>query len=135
MIRSHGGAEEQMGRNGGARETWLLIRNTVSVTLIRAVPVQESLWNCQTTPSTIMITNHKHLTWHLIAASSLIKILISSTSPMLIYSHLHLINPGELWIPNTLPALNLININQIFYFVLFSYILVYLLFLSINHSL
>lgn len=34
-----------MGRNGGARETWSLTRNTVRDTPTRAVLVQESLWN------------------------------------------------------------------------------------------
>ena len=45
-ILSRGGAGEQMGRNGGAREMWHLTRSTASDTLIKADPVQESLWNC-----------------------------------------------------------------------------------------
>lgn len=56
LIQSRGGAEEQMERNGGAREMWLLIRSTASVTPTRTVPVQESLWNykliTQTPPTT-----------------------------------------------------------------------------------
>lgn len=44
-IQSRGGAEGQMGRSGGAQETWRPIRSTVSGTHTKTAPVQESLWN------------------------------------------------------------------------------------------
>ncbi|KAL6568941.1 hypothetical protein OROHE_003682 [Orobanche hederae] len=45
-----------MARNGGAQETWHLIRNTVSVMPTRANPVQESMWKFHPTPP-IILTN------------------------------------------------------------------------------
>lgn len=52
-IQSHGGVEGQMGRSGGARETWLQTRSTASGTATKPNPVQESLWNYLPSPTTI----------------------------------------------------------------------------------
>lgn len=52
-IQSHGGVEGQMGRSGGARETWLQTRSTASGTATKQNPVQESLWNYLPTTTTM----------------------------------------------------------------------------------
>ena len=86
-IQSHGGVGEQMGRNGGARETQRSIRNTVSDTHTKTVPVQDSLWNQKpnssitTTKSTIM------------PLPSLIKSLIFLTGHV---TTIHLLQPWSL---------------------------------------
>lgn len=43
-TRNQGGVEEQMGKNGGARNWPILIQSTVKDTCIEGRTVQESMW-------------------------------------------------------------------------------------------
>lgn len=64
QIQSQEGAEEQMGRNGGAQETQLLTKSTASDTCTEAALVQESLWK----PEIQMQLFLKHLINHLLGS-------------------------------------------------------------------